>query len=168
MIWTEDAEARLRKMMADGLSAGEAARKLGTTAASVLGKRWRLRGGKDKRIGIRKRRKRGQKISPKSNWWTAEQLEAARSLSARGFTYAEIGKKIGRSAKAVNSKMRFRYVGPVVHEVERVRIPEFVLMERDVRLSNSPRSLTAELLGDPLPGYSALDRRATLSQKEAA
>jgi hypothetical protein len=33
------------------------------------------------------------------------------------------------------------------------------LYDRDQRLALSPRSLTAALLGDPLPGRSALDRR---------
>lgn len=35
-----------------------------------------------------------------------------------------------------------------------------LLEERDRRLSISPRDLTAAFFGDPLPGYSALDRRA--------
>lgn len=34
------------------------------------------------------------------------------------------------------------------------------LAERDRRLALAPRSLSAALCGDPLPGYSALDRRA--------
>jgi hypothetical protein len=34
-----------------------------------------------------------------------------------------------------------------------------LLAERDRRLSIAPRDLTAQLLGDPLPGFSALDRR---------
>lgn len=34
-----------------------------------------------------------------------------------------------------------------------------VVEERDYRLSLAPRDLTAAFCGDPLPGYSALDRR---------
>lgn len=37
-------------------------------------------------------------------------------------------------------------------------VPAHVITERDVRLATEPRDLTAELFGDPLPGYSALDR----------
>ena len=37
--------------------------------------------------------------------------------------------------------------------------PRDVLFDRDVRLTLVPRSLTAALLGDPLPGRSALDKR---------
>lgn len=33
-----------------------------------------------------------------------------------------------------------------------------VLRERDIRLAQ-PRSLTASIMGDPPPGYSALDKR---------
>jgi hypothetical protein len=32
------------------------------------------------------------------------------------------------------------------------------LADRDKRYTITPRSLTAALLGDPLPGYSALER----------
>lgn len=35
-----------------------------------------------------------------------------------------------------------------------------LIAERDRRLSQMPRDLTAALCGDPLPGYSALERRA--------
>lgn len=43
--------------------------------------------------------------------------------------------------------------------VDRVSIPESVLIERDRRYTLVPRDLTAVLMGDPLPGLSALDRR---------
>jgi hypothetical protein len=38
-------------------------------------------------------------------------------------------------------------------------IPRDVLAERDYRQSLKPRSLTAAMFGDPLPGFSALDKR---------
>jgi|SRR5581483_8246679 len=41
----------------------------------------------------------------------------------------------------------------------RICVPDDVLRERDERRAVAPRSLTAAVLGDPLPGYSALDRR---------
>ena len=40
-------------------------------------------------------------------------------------------------------------------------IPDEVEADRDARKELRPRDLTAQLLGDPLPGYSALDRRRT-------
>lgn len=39
------------------------------------------------------------------------------------------------------------------------RPSEALLAERDRRARIAPRDLTASLLGDPLPGFSALDRR---------
>jgi hypothetical protein len=39
------------------------------------------------------------------------------------------------------------------------RPSEGALAERDARLAVAPRDLTAALLGDPKPGFSALDRR---------
>ena len=38
-------------------------------------------------------------------------------------------------------------------------VPKSVLIERDKRLLQAPRDLTAALQGDPLPGRSALDMR---------
>lgn len=40
-----------------------------------------------------------------------------------------------------------------------VVVPENVLADREARLSLRPASRTAELMGDPLPGRSALDKR---------
>ncbi len=40
------------------------------------------------------------------------------------------------------------------------RVPAAVLADRDRRAGLSARDTTALLLGDPLPGYSALERRA--------
>lgn len=42
---------------------------------------------------------------------------------------------------------------------ERVEIPESCLEERDRRLNIPHRDITAAFMGDPLPGYSALERR---------
>jgi len=46
----------------------------------------------------------------------------------------------------------------VGHQVSEVTIPPQVLAERDHRLSLVPRSLSAVMFNDPLPGYSALDK----------
>lgn len=39
------------------------------------------------------------------------------------------------------------------------RAPDHVLQDRDHRLSLQPASLTAAILGDPPPGYSAAERK---------
>lgn len=50
------------------------------------------------------------------------------------------------------SKKRIEYV-------KKTYIPEAVLAERDRRAREVHRDLTAMIMGDPLPGYSALERR---------
>lgn len=45
------------------------------------------------------------------------------------------------------------------HLEERIEIPATVLAERDRRRYLAPANLTAGLMGDPLPGGSALDRK---------
>jgi hypothetical protein len=45
-------------------------------------------------------------------------------------------------------------------------IPDSVLADLSHRLSLEPRSLTAAYLGDPPPGYSALDRKNGQSRQE--
>lgn len=45
------------------------------------------------------------------------------------------------------------------HQGERTRVPDYVLHDWNMRRNAQPQSLTALVLGDPLPGYSALDRK---------
>jgi hypothetical protein len=40
-----------------------------------------------------------------------------------------------------------------------VDVPSEVIADRDRRMSLGPRSIVAAIAGDPLPGYSALERR---------
>jgi hypothetical protein len=40
-----------------------------------------------------------------------------------------------------------------------LEIPQSVLLDRERRLELAPRDITAALMGDPIPGRSALDRR---------
>jgi len=47
----------------------------------------------------------------------------------------------------------------IYNEGKNMKVPPEVFAERDRRLSLAPRSLTAAICGDPLPGYSAMERR---------
>ncbi len=51
-----------------------------------------------------------------------------------------------------------RAAGTVRDRVEPMKPDAQALAERDIRMRTPPRDLTAFLLGDPLPGRSALDR----------
>lgn len=105
---------------------------------------------------------------------TDEQVDAARELVAEGFSLREAGRKVGASHSGIHRRLNpeFRlqaneravsaYHGStgVTADVDRARnqIPEDVRAERK-RATSSTRSLTAEILGDPRPGRSALDKQ---------
>jgi hypothetical protein len=67
-------------------------------------------------------------------------------------TAADIAMKIRASTREVEAAAGIK-------EPERMHIPETVISERDRRQALTPRSFTAAWQGDPLPGYSALDKR---------
>jgi hypothetical protein len=114
---------------------------------------------------------------------------AARRFKAQDMNYKAIAKKIRSTEREVRAafsdvirkpKRRHRALIPKVapgdrnpgntyfpsprlmagiEEPKKLNIPHDVLADRERRLSTPPRSLTAALLGDPLPGRSALDKR---------
>jgi hypothetical protein len=107
-------------------------------------------------------------VRPNRRPWSAEDLALAQLLREQKLTYSEIGKRIGRVPGAVRDKLiaaaeqnwRLEHGTPPApgSPVRTIDIPPEVQHERDRALA-APRDLTAILLGDPLPGRSALDRR---------
>lgn len=119
-----------------------------------------------------------------TNPWTPEEWERAKQLMAEGAGYDKIAERLGRSRKAVKSKFQEMNRSPkqkeakleyqrrkrsegkgVGREAAGIRDQHEmpcaeIFIERNRRLSLAPKSLTAAFFGDPLPGYSALDRRA--------
>lgn len=117
--------------------------------------------------------------------WTAEEWQEAQRLKTDGLGADAIAEKLGRSRKAVRAKFQKENLTPEQRrkrtEYERSRrgveiktrqiagitfvvAPDTraveAFKERDERLRQSPRDLTSALMGDPLPGYSALERGA--------
>lgn len=120
-----------------------------------------------------------------ANRWTDAEIAALVALKAAGNTYDEIAHVIGRSKRSISGKLE--YLNLTAHQREerrqaqrRRRIADGtqstrlhpngqivsagrpssdLLHARDVRLAIPPRDLTAAFLGDPLPGFSALDRK---------
>lgn len=87
------------------------------------------------------------------------------ALREQGFKLTDIAKHFGVSYDSCRSKLRHdreRSAGyRNATETQRVfEIPDEVWADRDRRLGLTPRDLSATLCGDPLPGYSALERRA--------
>ena len=97
-----------------------------------------------------------------------------RPLFSREITIRIIGLEIGRTYWSVSSRLidygetfrgpRRPPSGKTKNKIanivldERILIPDEVLAERDRRLALEHTSVGAFLCGDPLPGYSALDR----------
>lgn len=99
-----------------------------------------------------------------------EQRVAAFEMRERGLNEYEIGRALEISRSRVRNWFRLADEGPKSRSVPRPRsygtdpdtsrplvTPE-ALADRDYRLSLAPRDLTAAFCGDPLPGYSALER----------
>lgn len=120
------------------------------------------------------------------NKWTEEDIATLDRMLAQGYCNAEIAPKVGRSKYAVQTYRRDRARTDEDKAAKRRRANELarlrndkpktgrlafgeriidrptpdILRERDRRLALPPRDLTAAFCGDPLPGYSALERRA--------
>lgn len=88
-------------------------------------------------------------------------IERARKLHARGMNSADIGRALGVPRTTVYYWLASsaRVVNPRPTAVPPIIIPPEVLEDRDHRSDLAPRNLTAAFCGDPLPGYSALERR---------
>lgn len=108
--------------------------------------------------------------------WPAADLKELMKLGRLGFStqdWTDIGAKFGRTAAA--SKVQYFYQlrkknestsqrAPSKKTTARQRLDRVLESQRPDKLPN-PQSITALILGDPLPGRSALDRiRAGLAE----
>ncbi|MDB5607814.1 MAG: hypothetical protein JWP25_4714 [Bradyrhizobium sp.] len=114
--------------------------------------------------------------------WTEDQVAKLNLLKSKGVPTAEIAEIMGRTIKAIKAKIAFLNLSPEAKarraETDknrlrrgiRIRQPDgtlprapicaAVLADRNLRINTPPRDLTAAFFNDPLPGYSALERRA--------
>jgi hypothetical protein len=107
--------------------------------------------------------------------WTDEQWTQAQALRAAGNTTKQIADAMGLTRKQVGKKFEqksaarierdkqraslYRHINVVDMPGPRVNPPDDVLRERDARMDASyRRTIGAQLMGDPPPGYSAADR----------
>ncbi len=82
--------------------------------------------------------------------WRREKMRERRAANGSG--QREIRKRLRRLRPQESDAVNHR-----VSDVESV--PQQVLADRALRQELAPRSCVAGLMGDPLPGYSALERR---------
>lgn len=89
---------------------------------------------------------------------TPDEIHTARLLRREGKTFGQIAQYLGRSRETISEACK-GLARIVIHDAQAVAIPDHVLAEREQRLALQPRDLTAAIVGDPLPGSSALDRK---------
>jgi hypothetical protein len=121
------------------------------------------------------------KIGGISKAWTAEEVKIAATIynnshkSARPAICQKISDAIGRTWWAVSKRLsdcgrsfdaRQRDARAQRRKVETatfIKPPDNVIRERDYRAGLQHTSLTEAYFGDPLPGYSALDRKQQIA-----
>ena len=113
--------------------------------------------------------------------WNKADLAELQVLRSQGKISREIAEIMGRTEKSIRGKLEWIKLTPEMRKkrydaearrrmrgvrvrqpdgrLPRAPIPAVVLEDRDRRYSIPPRDLTAALLGDPIPGMSALERR---------
>jgi hypothetical protein len=90
-------------------------------------------------------------------WLTSDEIHTARLLWREGKTFGAIARHLGRDRETIRDACK-GLARMVIHDVQTVAVPDHVLAERDRTLAQAPRDLIAAVVGDPLPGRSALDR----------
>lgn len=95
--------------------------------------------------------------------WPDEEIKRLFHLrNVLGRDWSEIAIDLGRTESGVKSKFKYATYEretkqPSVPFV-REPVPDTVLVDRAKRLGSAARDLTASILGDPIPGWSALER----------
>lgn len=89
---------------------------------------------------------------------TESEVAQARKLYRKLGNYNAVARIMGRGKTTINEQVN-GLRGNRVFRATEASIPDSVLVDRDRRYHLAPRNLTAAFFGDPLPGYSAAERR---------
>lgn len=148
-IWTAAHDAKLIKLMADG-----------ATPDDVADAMYRSRDAVVKHIAVLRARGALPPSKKPQVPWTHEDCVRALQWSRQGMAVAEIARRINRPPGSVASKLKLLRQDTTGSKDGRSGpVSLAALADRDRRYNLSRPTLTAEFFGDPLPGYSALDRR---------
>lgn len=118
--------------------------------------------------------------------WTVREDKLAQSYASEGFAPLQIAERLGRRERSVRERLQLlamtaerrktfldkkratsRRYAEAYHGIRKRALGYMpmkcvpaaeVLADRDLRATLVPRDLTAAFFGDPLPGYSALER----------
>lgn len=144
--WFDAEVEQLRSLVASNVGNVEIAKALGRTVLSVK--------SKVNRLGMPAR------VKPQKSWPPEETEQLLRLRDEMRLGWSEIAKRLNRSSGTCHSKYTYMKNAAPKNRVA-PREPANAETHREWlrRMSLSPASLTAALLGDPLPGYSALDKR---------
>lgn len=145
--WTREEVARLHELKARGLDDEQVGEMLGRTTPAV---------------GIKLRKLARGQIVRNVKAWSSQEIETLRNLRDKyRLGWDEIGKRLGRPSGTVYHKYKYLEVSaPSGIITARISIPAPTEHDWRKRQLLSHQTLTAALCGDPLPGYSALERRA--------
>lgn len=106
-------------------------------------------------------------------YWTDQQWATAHTMRTEGKSLLDISQAIGCCKEKVRQELsvkkpstngpRHKFLG--FDAFVRPEISESAMADRDRRFGLRPRDLTASMFGDPLPGYSALDRIQSVASR---
>lgn len=135
-------------MWREGALTSEIAIATGTSRNSVMRRSLTLR------LGIHPKATNKQRMNAKTK-------DALLQMHEERQTIRHMSKVTGFHEATICRFFKITFGQPRGREVaERsLSIPDVVLLDRDRRYMVAPRDLTSMLMGDPLPGMSALDRR---------
>jgi predicted transcriptional regulator len=93
--------------------------------------------------------------------WTEEDMATARTLYAQHQNYNAVAKIMDRSPSTVGEQLQGLRGARRLERVNKAEttVPADVLADRERRRNLDHRDYTSAFFGDPLPGYSALERR---------
>jgi len=145
--WHEKDIGLLKRLVEDNTSNADIAERLGRSVMSVKAKISRLA--------------MPTRIRARTSWTSEASKHLLVLRDEMGLGWTEIGKRLNRAGSSCHTHYYILKNPTVAHVVvQRAPICSRTVEEWRRRQSLSPRTLTAAFFGDPLPGCSALDRRA--------
>jgi len=147
--WRKEDIDLLKRLVDADVPNADICERLGRSLLSVKAKIARLR------MPARRRTNR-------SSWSSESSKHLLMLRDEMGLGWTEIGKRLNRAGSSCHTHYYILKNPTVPHVVmQRAPVCSETVEEWRRRQSLSPETITAAFFGDPLPGYSALDRRAS-------
>lgn len=98
--------------------------------------------------------------------WTVDRVDTLRHMLYRKFSRHQIAATLGVTRRQLRAHLLDHYPEQIgkARVTPTIPVAADVIAERDRRLQVE-RDLTGQLMGDPPPGYSALDQRRTTERR---